>query len=152
MRTGPDHLVLGIASGNLRFNARIADFRHGADYSYLIDSSVDVVGACGTLFNNQRQLVGVQLFVPSMQQVTVEQPAPADPYTLTLLPIRSLMQFSPARAFGRRIHVRGVVTLSRPGALAFVQDDTGGALIENTAHTHVEPGDLVDGVGFPGTG
>jgi len=148
MRGGPPQLVLEIVSGNHRFKARIKGFHRDADYSHLVDSSVTVRGARGTLFNDRRQLVGVQLFVPSLKQLTVDRAAPADPYELPVLPVGNLMQFSPERASGSRVRIRGVVTLRSSGSRVFVQDDSGGVLVESEQTTVVEPGDLVDAIGF----
>ncbi|HEV3200953.1 MAG TPA: response regulator [Bryobacteraceae bacterium] len=152
MRKGPPQLVLGIASGSNKFKARIRDFRHDRDYSDLVDALVTVRGACGTLFNNRRQLVGIQLFVPALEQVVVEQASPGNPYTLSVLPISSLMQFTPAQVSGRRMHVQGVVTWRDPGHSIFVQDTSGGVLVESQLPAAVEPGDLVEVIGFPSSG
>ncbi len=153
MRRGPPHLVLGIASGRDSFKARIKDFPKDIDCNRLVDSVVTVRGASGTLFNDRRQLIGVQLFVPSLDQLKIEQAGPADPYTISRSPIASLMQFTPRREPGRLMHVQGVVTLAVPGVLAFVQDHSGGVvvLLDHQQAT-VEPGDLVDAIGFPSAG
>jgi signal transduction histidine kinase/DNA-binding response OmpR family regulator len=151
-RQGPPQLVLGIASGGNQFKARIRRFERGADYRNLIDAAITIRGACGTLFNNRRQLTGIQLFVPNLEQITVDRPAPADRYGSAAQPIGSLMQFSPANASGRRMHIRGVVTLQRPGAGLFVQDETGGVSVETEQADGASPGDLVDAVGFPAVG
>jgi signal transduction histidine kinase/CheY-like chemotaxis protein len=152
MRKGPPQLVLGIASGNSKLKVRIRDFRHDRDYSYLIDSSVTVRGACGTLFNDRRQLVGIQIFAPSVADVTVDLPSTADPYSLPVLPVNSLMQFTPAQVSGRRMRVQGIVTWHDPGHSIFIQDDSGGLVVESQQVTSAEPGDLVDAIGFPTTG
>jgi signal transduction histidine kinase/DNA-binding response OmpR family regulator len=152
MRKGPLQLVLGIASGNNKFKARIRDFRHDKDYSYLVDALVTVRGACGTLFNDRRQLVGIQLFVPNLDEVAVDQTSPGDAYSLSVLPVNSLMQFTPAQVSGRRMHFQGVVTWRDPGHSIFVQDGSGGVLVESELATVVEPGDLVDVIGFPSSG
>ena len=151
MRGGPPQLVLEIHSGNDSFKARIREFRRDVDYSRLVDASVTVRGVCGILFNSRRQLVGIQLFVPGLDQLTVDQPPAADAYALPVVAVGSLMRFSPERIFGRRMHIRGVVTLSNPGS-AFVQDDSGGVLVESEQPAAVEPGDLVDVIGFPTAG
>jgi PAS domain S-box-containing protein len=151
-RRGPPQLVLGIASGGNQFKARIRQFEGGADYHNLIDATITIRGACGTLFNNRRQLTGIQLFVPNLEQITVDRPAPADRYASPVLPISSLMQFSPANASGRRIHIRGIVTLRRPGSGLFVQDETGGVSVETEQAGEASPGDLVDAIGFPAVG
>jgi PAS domain S-box-containing protein len=152
MRKGPPQLVLGITSFDNKLKVRIRDFRHEMDYGYLVDSAVTVQGACGTLFNNRRQLVGVQIFAPTVDQVTVDQASPADPYTLPVLPVNSLMQFTPAQVSGRRMRVQGVVTWRNPGHSVFVQDASGGLVVDTEQATGVEPGDLVDAIGFPHSG
>jgi signal transduction histidine kinase/DNA-binding response OmpR family regulator len=152
MRNGPLQLVLGIASGNNKVKVRIKDFQQGSDYSYLIDSSVTVHGACGTLFNDRRQLVGIQIFTPSLDEVTVDMPSAGDPYALPVLPVNSLMQFTPARVSGRRMRVQGVVTFRDPGHSIFVQDDSGGLVVETDQTSAAEPGDVVDAIGFPAAG
>ena len=152
MREGPRQLVLGIASGSSRFKARIRQFGRDTDYRNLVDATVTIRGACGTLFNSRRQLTGIQLFVPGMEQVTVDRPAEADRYGSPVRPIGSLMQFNAANASGRRMHIRGVVTLRRPGSNLFVQDETGGVSVETEQTAEVSPGDLVDAIGFPTAG
>ena len=152
MRKGPPQLVLGIASGNSKLKVRIRNFRRDRDYSYLVDSSITVRGACGTLFNDRRQLVGIQIFAPSVDQVTVDQPSPANPYALPVLPVNSLMQFTSAQVSGRRMRVQGVVTWRDPGHSIFVQDASGGLVVESEQVTGAEPGDLVDAIGFPTAG
>src|SRR5450432_1801532 len=152
MRRGPLQLVLGIASGNSKLKVRIRDFPQARDFSYLVDSSVTVRGACGTLFNDRRQLVGIQIFAPSADQVTVDLPSTPDPYALSVLPVNSLMQFTPAQVSGRRMRVQGVVTWHDPGHSIFVQDPSGGLVVQSEQMTGAEPGDLVDAVGFPTTG
>jgi signal transduction histidine kinase/CheY-like chemotaxis protein len=152
MRRGPAQMVLTVASGRGQLKARVRQFRSGEDYRSLIDATITIRGACGTLFNQRRQLTGVQLFVPSLNQMTVDEPAPADRYGAAVSPVSSLLQFSPQNASGRRMHVRGVVTLRRPGAGLVVQDDTGGVSIESDQAADVSPGDLVDAIGFPAAG
>jgi hypothetical protein len=59
-------LALVVASGRNKFKAWITSFDRTADYAPLIDAQVTVRGACGALFNEKRQLVGIQLFVPRL--------------------------------------------------------------------------------------
>jgi len=151
MRSGPRQLVLDIHSGNNSLKARIQAFRPNVDYSRLVDSHVVVEGVCGTLFNDRLQLVGIQLFVPGLEQLTVDRPPAADAYAPPAIAIVSLMRFDPKRGIGRRVHVRGVVTFNSRGSF-FVQDDSGGVLVESEQPASADPGDLVDAAGFPTTG
>jgi signal transduction histidine kinase/CheY-like chemotaxis protein len=149
MREVPPSLVLGIAAGSHKFKARIAKFQPGINYNYLIDAAVAVRGACATLFNDRRQLIGIQVFVPSIDQVHIEEAAPADPYALPASPTDSLMRFTPERTTGHRLRVQGVVTLNKPGRLLFLQDSSGGVMVLGGSQTAVQPGSRVDAVGFP---
>jgi len=60
-------------------------------------------GACGTRFNARRQLLGVQLLVPGLDQFTVLEPAGVAPFDRPIRPIQSLLQFSPSESSGRSI-------------------------------------------------
>ncbi|MCW5980651.1 MAG: response regulator [Bryobacteraceae bacterium] len=151
-RAGTPQMVLAIASGGNKFKARVRRFQAERDYSGLVDSVVRVRGACGALFNERRQLVGVQLFTPDLRQLTVEEASAADPYAMPVSPIGSLMQFTPAKVSGRRMRIRGVVTLRGSGSWTYVQDDSGGVAVESAPATDLAPGDLVDAVGFPAAG
>jgi len=152
MRQGAPQLVLLIASDGHQFKARIRRFRAGEDYRNLVGATVTARGACGTLFNAHRQLTGVQLFVPALDQLTVDTPAPADRYGAPVSPISSLLQFDPENALGHQMHVRGIATLRRPGASLVVQDKSGGVVVETDQTADVSPGDLVDAIGFPAPG
>ena len=152
MRQGPPQLVLLIASDGHQFKARIRQIPASHEYDRLVGAIVTVRGACGTLFNSRRQLMGIQLFVPTPDLLAVNVPAPADRYGSSVSPISSVLQFDPANAFGHRMHVRGVVTLRRPGVGLVVQDRTGGVVIETGNMAEVAPGDLVDAIGFPAPG
>jgi PAS domain S-box-containing protein len=152
MRQGTPQLVLLIASDDHQFKARIRQFRAGHDYSNLVGATVTVRGACGTLFNARRQLTGIQLFLPTLDQLTVDVPAPSDRYGTQVSPISSVLQFDPENSAGHRMHVRGVVTLHRPGTGVVVQDKTGGVVVETEEKADVSPGDLVDAIGFAAPG
>jgi hypothetical protein len=60
MRKGPPRLVLGIASGSNQFKARIRQFPPDRGYRNLVDATITISGACGTLFNKRRQLTGLE--------------------------------------------------------------------------------------------
>ncbi len=150
--TAPGFLVLGIAAGGNKFVALITEFNRVETYASLVDAAVAVRGACGTVFNDKRQLVGIQLFVPGVDQVHINQAVPRDPFALPIVSANSLMRFTPEKASGHRIRVQGMVTLDKPGRFLFVQDATGGIYVVSSQSTAVQPGDRVDAVGFPTAG
>lgn len=77
-------LVLEIAAGRQKFRARIMGLNRAEKHASLIDAEVTVRGACGALFNDKRQLVGIQLWVPSVDEMHIEEAARSHPFTLPI--------------------------------------------------------------------
>ena len=149
---GADAVELGVAAGSHKFRAVITGVDKTWNYNALIDADVTLQGACGTLINDKGQLVGIQAYVPDIAQVRVNEAARTDPYTLPILPANSLMRFTTEGVSGHRIHVQGVVTLVEPGRYFFVQDASGGIVINSSQNTTLHPEDRVDAIGFPAAG
>jgi PAS domain S-box-containing protein len=146
------YLHLNIAAGSHRFGVIVADFDKARQYASLVDAEVTIVGACAAVFNDKRQLVGIQMFVPDINHVRVHETGQTDPYALPVLPANCLMRFTPAGASGHRIRVQGVVTLSEPGRFFFVQDAYAGVVVDVSENQDLGPGDRVDAIGFPTAG
>ncbi|MGA2152981.1 MAG: ATP-binding protein [Bryobacteraceae bacterium] len=145
-------LALVVASHRNKFKAWITGFDRTADYASLVDARVAVRGACGALFNEKRQLIGIQLFVPGREQVQIEEAVRGDPYALRALPTGNLMQFTPETMSGHRIRVQGAVTLDEPGRFLYIQDASGGVRVVSSQSEGVRIGDSVDAIGFPTAG
>jgi signal transduction histidine kinase/DNA-binding response OmpR family regulator/HPt (histidine-containing phosphotransfer) domain-containing protein len=139
---------LSIVSGLYKFRASLAD-SGGALPVHLVDAKVRIRGTGASVFNRQRQLLGVRLLVPTLDAVTVLESAAADPLTLPVRPINTLLQFRSDRAAGHRVRINGVVTLQQPNGATFVRDATGGVVIHALGGAALKPGDRIDAVGFP---
>ncbi|MGH7172221.1 MAG: histidine kinase dimerization/phospho-acceptor domain-containing protein, partial [Gemmataceae bacterium] len=126
--------------------------KEGFDYSRLIDAVVSIQAAAAPIFNRNRQLNGVHIFFPSLAQVKVLQAAPADPFSLPIRPIKSLLQYEPDVTFRRQAHLRGLVTLEWPGSTLCIESDAQGLCVLTAQKTVVHTGEFVDVVGFPATG
>jgi signal transduction histidine kinase len=137
-----------------------------ADVDRFIDARVRLRGNVGTLFGRSEQLRGMSLFVGRTSDVVVLESAP-DPFTIAVRPIRSIYNYSPGGEVNRRIRVRGVVTGYIPGHpveisdftstarfrfvrhVLYVDDGSGGARVETEQSQGIEPGTVVEVVGFP---
>ncbi len=124
----------------------------GGDYARLVDAKVRLHAIVAPFYNGNRQLTGVRLFFPTLAEVTIVEPGPADPFARPLLPIDRLMRFTAGIASGHRVHVRGKVTLQRPGRSLCIQDELHGLCAQTVQDTPLSVGDLADVVGFPGVG
>jgi len=124
----------------------------GVDYDRLVDARVRIRGSAAPIFNSNHQMSGARLFFPSLEAVKIVEPAPDDPFALPIRPVDGLLRYVPGRTFLHRVRVRGRVTLQWPGRLLCIQDATEGLCAPILQTTPVEPGDVVDVVGFPESG
>jgi signal transduction histidine kinase len=118
----------------------------------LVDAEVSVRGVCIARFNRLGQLIEVALQAPSMDAIAVTKAAPADPYAIPLRKCSRLYQYAPEEANGHRVRVRGVVTFQQAGRALFLADETQSLCVESRLTTVVQPGDVVEVLGFPAAG
>jgi len=155
-------IVLSVANGRPTLEDSVSV--QWGDHQYLVlvhnpnarplpppDSRVRVQGVCGSLFNARRQIVGIQIYVPSPDFVRLLEPGP-DPATMPPHPIDELLRFSFADSTGHRMRVRGLVTLTSPSGPSYVEDTGAGVKIVNHARMDLRPGDVVDVIGFGHSG
>src|ERR1019366_3247820 len=87
------HIRLTMVEGLHTFSAYVVN--PGLVAGHLLDARVRVEGACGAVFNERRQLIGIRLFVPGSRYVTILRPGAVNAADIPDAPISSLMQYSP---------------------------------------------------------
>jgi PAS domain-containing protein len=122
---------------------------HASLPSQLVDSEVRIRGACGSLFNERNQIIGVLLNVPRFDLISVVRPAPPKPFAEPARPLDSMQRYSPSSEFGHRIHVSGTVTFWQPGHLLYISNQHESLRVESSQATTLHSGDRVDVIGFP---
>jgi signal transduction histidine kinase len=142
-------VVLALADGTIQ---GITRGEPGVDYSRLIDARVLVHANAAPVWTKNGQMVGARLLFPSLSLLQIEEPAPADPFSLPVRPINSLLRFEPGLRFIHRVHVRGQVTLQWPGRWIYIEDDSQGLFIPTIQKTPLQLGEVVDVLGFPAMG
>ncbi len=147
-----DHASLSLMTPKGRFKAIIPGFENKPLPTNLIDALVSVRGACTSELNVRRQLSGITLHVPSLEQIKVLEPAPADPFAIATTRIDAVETFDPDRFAGRRVKIQGVVTLRMIGQGFMVQDSSGGMRVLTRQTNELHLGDLVEVIGFPAIG
>ena len=148
-----DRLRLQLDTGAGFFRVLVAGFPKARPVPlHWIDSSVRVRGVFGSLFNDQRQLLGVQILTPSSEQVFVDAPAPPDPFSTQEVPFQSLMQFKSERLPTHRVLIRGLVTTSRPNRGFYLSGDQGSLWVESEQSPLPKRGDILQTSGFPAPG
>ncbi len=135
----PDHdgLSLYVIVEGRGLLVSIMDQR-GLSGDRLVDAKVRVTGVCATLYNRNNQLTGIWLAVPTARQVSVEEPPAADPFSVPIRPISSLLAFTTRNASEHRVRVQGTVTLQRPRGV-FIQNGRLGVYIPGPTKRHSNP-------------
>jgi signal transduction histidine kinase len=137
-------LALRVASEGGEFDVRVP-ISHEQDFSSWIDNEVLIEGVCGSLYNVNRQLTGILVYVPSLSFIKVEAAARE-------VPLSSLLRFSTGEGPRHRVRVRGIVEYQQFGNALFLQGEGKGLRVLTLQATLVGVGDVVDVLGFPAMG
>ena len=116
----------------------------------LIDSIVKIRGICGAEFNPKQQMVGVTLYVPNLNQISIVEAAPPETLTGPPTPIGSLQRFGYRKPEQHRIKLVGAVTAVLPDHGFYIKDDSGSIYVQTRQSMNLSPGDLVEALGFAG--
>jgi signal transduction histidine kinase len=144
-----ERLVADLVSGGYRFRV-YAQVPGGRNPQSLLAAQVLVRGTAAEAHNpSLRQLIAVEVYIPSPDDFVVEAPEAVNPLEEPVVPLDSLAQYRRDNSLNRRAHVRGVVTLQRLGETLFLQDATGGLQVQSRQLTPFSPGQTVEAVGFP---
>jgi PAS domain S-box-containing protein len=135
-------LILAIPGGRIWAETPVY---HGVPES-LVDATVRVRGACGTLFNKDNQVRGIIIEVPEASYIKVTKAAPPDPFSIPVRPIVNILRFTYRGNSDHRVRVQGVVTACLPGPAVYVSDGTGNLYVETRGGPgQSSPGEIVAG-------
>ncbi len=141
-------LFLDIAVAGGRLRAKIPGFHQPVSYR-LVDAEIRIRGVCGALYNEKFQLIGILLYVPNIDQISVLRPAPTDPYQGDVQNLSTIQRFGLQGAVGHGIHVQGTVNLQDSDWSVYIFDGKTGLRIDTAESIKFQPGDEIDVVGFP---
>jgi len=147
----PDYILLKLALGNGALDVYPMDLKEKLPVP-LVDAEVRVVGIAAGFINDRRQLVAPHLRIRSLADVTVLEPALADPSTLPVTPAAELLRFAPGGRAGHRVQVRGTVMHQDVGRAVFLRDASQGLRVRTTSSEIFAPGEVVTALGFPTMG
>jgi signal transduction histidine kinase/CheY-like chemotaxis protein len=146
--TAPGGLELRIATDYGVTRAVVAGWLP-AEAAHLLDAQITVRGICEVVVNERRQITGFRLVVPGRDHVAIAEPGATDPFSLPLRRVSDLSGTGATALFGRRVHLRGVVILTRPAVDSFYMHDGGLPLyVQAVTVTGLNAGDQIDAVGF----
>jgi len=120
------------------------------DVSAMVGSVIRLHGVCTVVADAQRKLTGIKLLVPGISYVEVEEPAPADLFSLPIRSLATLGQFETVQSFNRRVRVSGVVLQHSPGHSVQIEENGHSLLVLSRDTVAVQPGERIEAVGFLG--
>ena len=123
----------------------------GAFVESLADATIQMQGAFGTVFNEDKQLIGYQMFLSSKRNIRVLHPAPNNTFQSKRIPIADLLRFTPGVDFNHRVRIQGTVTMNTMDYGLYVQDHSGGMNVQ-VPPTLLQPGDVVEAAGYVTSG
>lgn len=119
------------------------------DPATLVGARVRVRGTVATHYIGAlRHLTSVAVYAPRLEDFTVLEAEPADPFLSPATPVNSVAQYRRGRLAEQRVHVRGVVTLQRPREDVFLQDPSGGLRIVTAQPGRWPVGTTIEAAGF----
>ena len=146
---GKTNLDVDLASGGYRLHV-YPKASKDIDPGRLIGARVRVKGTAAALFNAAlRHMISVAIFVPLEADFTVEETEAVNPFDEAVLPLNSIAQYRHDLFPGKRVHVKGVVTLQRLGEDLFIEDKTAGLHVRTRQRDKFAVGEVVEAVGFP---
>ena len=140
-------LALSLLDGRVTLNI---PWDHSPLPSRLLDAYVRVHGVCGAEFSGTNQLTGVDLYVPSLQEISVLEPPPLNPFAAPGVSIGNLQRFGSQSNGGRRVKVAGVVTAVIGPHGLYAADNTGNLYIDARNTSALKPGDRIEALGYSG--
>jgi signal transduction histidine kinase len=145
-----DTTTLSLATGDSTVTVLVPDtIKHPAPRNF-VDAWVEVRGVCATVFDNHRHLQAIRLDVPNWDEVRTWSVGAEDPFALAVRPVNQLLEFHAGDEGFHRAHVRGTVLLCRTDGSFYLQDATGGILVQAQATPGlIKTGQILDVAGFP---
>jgi signal transduction histidine kinase len=114
----------------------------------LVDAKVRIRGACGAAFNPKGQLVGVQMYLPDLREVTVLEAPPVYLTAGSPTPIGQVQRFGSQNTMGRRAKLAGIVTAVLQNRGFYLEDNSGSIYVESRQANDLQYGDFVETLGF----
>jgi diguanylate cyclase (GGDEF)-like protein len=136
------HTNLKLGAGEAALNAQLPTLINGERF---LDKEISVTGALGILFNERRQAIGHQIFVPAPEFVSIVGTGGKPNPDSTIAVLR---RYSPEFDDHHSVGFRGQVVLKSTPNTIFVQDETGGIQVRAVEALNLNVGDHVTVRGF----
>jgi diguanylate cyclase (GGDEF)-like protein len=136
------HTNLKLGAGEAAVNVQVPTLIDGQRF---LDQEISVTGALGILFNEKRQAIGHQIFVPAPEFIRVMGTGGKPNAQSTIAMLR---RYSPEFDEHHSVGFQGQVVLRSAPNTVFIQDDTAGIQVRGVEPLNLNLGDRVSVRGF----
>lgn len=143
LSTTYQHMEMRLQGGDI--SCYIPD---GNSLQIFSNAVVRVHGVVVADWDQSRHVTGLHLNLPSEQLISLETPAPDNPFALQAKQIKDLLFYDPGESGFRREKITGQIIGTRAGTY-YLTDGTNGLRLVPHDNVKLAPGDLVEAVGFP---
>jgi signal transduction histidine kinase len=143
LNTTNQHMEMRLKGGDI--SCFIPDSADLQSYSNAVVRVRGVVVADWDLF---RHVTGLHLNLPSREFISMEMPAPENPFSLGAKPIKDLLFYNPGESGFRRVKITGQM-IGKRADIYYVTDGTNGLRLIPSDNIKLSAGDTMEVVGFP---
>ncbi len=120
----------------------------GLDGNSLLDTTVEITGVVGGVFDTKSQLTGIIIYVQKSTAIKVLKPARLSPLKLPSTDIDQVFQSLRLFDASSRLRIRGVLTYYKPGDSAVLEENGKSIFVLTRETKHIAIGNIIDAVGF----
>lgn len=118
------------------------------DVGSLVGATLREDGVCTAVTDGKGRLTGIKLWVPSRENLIVEEARQMAPFDLPVRPLARLGQYNTEQSFNRLKHFSGVLLQQSIGHSLQIEDGGQGLRVYSPLTEPLAPGDQVDVVGL----
>ena len=146
------YLNMDLVTLDGRYHCTVPELPGSSLQSVLLNSVIEIEGVCILNVDEHGLASSVQISAQEENDITILESAPTDEFSARLERIGDVLRFLSPQVANRRIKVRGVVTLWRPGHELYLQDESGAIRAQTWQTNRLEIGDEIEVVGFRSQG
>lgn len=151
VRTSGTRTILTLNSGGVRYQGFIPlagkDEVSSGQWTF---TDVRIRAVCGALFDKQGRMIGLELFIPSVDAIEPLGEGTGGLFDQEPTSVPDLLRFRDRSP--ERVLVEGVVLLQQPGKGLYLRSEDRGLWVETNVERSFAPGDTVKAVGRPTPG
>lgn len=146
VQTTEDRTVLDLNSGGLEYQGILPlTPKETESIEQLVYTELRIRGVYGALFNKRRQMVGLEMFIPSLGAIEPIRTNAGRLFDQRAVSIQELLRFRDPSP--ERVLIEGVVLLQLPNQGFYIRAGGKGLWVETNIKTHFNPGERVKAVG-----